>query len=161
MTVRRGKNLDIETVGIIEGLLDGWSGKLSWELLILAIAEHTGSTYTRQALHRHPRVLTAFQVRKTHLSRQKTESERTPESLSTQEVGVLLARTARLEAENARLQDQNDKLLAQFCIWAYNAHVRGIDKAALDSPLPEIDRELSFAEKKRRNKLAAKSKKSI
>lgn len=72
-----------------------------------------------------------------------------------------MERSERLKAENERLQVQNDTLLAQFCIWAYNAHVRGIDKAALDSPLPEIDRELSFAEKKRRAKQMAKGKKSI
>jgi hypothetical protein len=45
-----------------------------------------------------------------------------------------------LEAENQRLQTENDRLLEQFARWAFNAYVRGLGEAELNRPLPEIDR---------------------
>jgi hypothetical protein len=50
---------------------------------------------------------------------------------------------ARLVAENERLSDENNKLLIQFVMWAYNAQCRGLDLEALNTPLPPISRQRS------------------
>lgn len=46
----------------------------------------------------------------------------------------------RLEAETARLKDENNRLLVQFATWAFNAHTRGLDEVFLNRPLPRISR---------------------
>lgn len=47
---------------------------------------------------------------------------------------------SRLEAENQRLQAENEHLNEKFVIWAYNAYVRGLGEKELNRSLPEIDR---------------------
>ena len=60
----RARNLDDGAIATIVGILDGWTGKLSWELLIDAAERHTHARYTRQALHKHVRIKSAFSLRK-------------------------------------------------------------------------------------------------
>lgn len=140
--IKRAENLDAATIEQVVQVLDGWAGKLTWDALVTAVAERTGCTYTRQALHRHERIFKAFQIRKQNLSRSKPQ-QRAPESLSTAEVTTLMDRCARLDAENARLKAENERLLLQFDVWAYNAHTRGLDEDFLNRPLPAIDREVT------------------
>lgn len=142
MKIKRGKNLDDVGVEQIVQVLDGWSGKLTWDLLISAVAGRSGCKYTRQALHRHERISQAFQLRKQTLARSKPQ-ERSPESLSAADVSVLMDRCARLGAENIRLKAENERLLLQFAVWLYNAHTRGLDEDFLNRPLPNIDREVT------------------
>ena len=68
---RRSKNLgDAEIQQIVE-ILDGWSGKLTWDLLIDAIELRLCYRYTRQALHKHERIRQAFELKKKDLEDQK------------------------------------------------------------------------------------------
>jgi hypothetical protein len=60
----RARNLDDEDIADIVTILDGWSGPISWELLIEAIEQRKFACYTRQALHRHERIKHAFSMRK-------------------------------------------------------------------------------------------------
>ncbi|NIF56251.1 hypothetical protein [Burkholderia sp. Ax-1724] len=140
MTRLREKNLGDEVIETIVQVLDGWSGKLSWEALIDAIEKRTGLKYTRQALHRHERIRLAFTVRKKQLSRQPDEQSH--ETVSP-ELQAALQRIVRLEAENQRLAAENSSLLEQFARWAYNAQTRNLTKEILNSPLPAVDRERS------------------
>ncbi|WP_256587826.1 hypothetical protein [Pseudomonas sp. Irchel 3E13] len=117
-------------------ILDGWSGKLTWELLIQSVARRLRVTYTRQALHKHERIRRAFSLRKkTLLVSAEQKKAINPESQATNE------RIARLEGENQRLQMENDRLLEQFVRWAYNAYSRGLDEQFLSRPLPTINRQ--------------------
>jgi hypothetical protein len=137
MTVDRERNLDDEAISRIVAILDGWSGKLTWELLIDAIRRHLRADYTRQALHRHERIKQAFSHRKKSLSSQ-------PESKDFDgppELKASLERIVRLEGENERLKVENQRLLEQFACWAYNAHTRGLDHAFLSRPLPSVNRD--------------------
>lgn len=143
MKNRRAKNIDANIINCIVQILDGWTGKLSWDLLIGTIAQRTSCTYTRQALHRHEQILAAFQLRKEYLSDSRPDNQRAPESLTIPEVAVLMDRYARLQGENMRIKAENERLLAQFDIWAYNAHTRGLDEDFLNRPLPCIDREVT------------------
>jgi hypothetical protein len=134
MKQRRSRNLQAEDVQTIISLLDGWSGPLTWNLLIDAVYMRLHSKYTRQALNKHERIKIAFEVRKKNL-----HAREAPVRGSAQ-LQKALERIARLEAENQRLQRENDRLLEQFARWAFNAYVRGLGEAELNRPLPEIDR---------------------
>jgi len=54
------------------------------------------------------------------------------------EVAALIQKVRRVEAENERLNFENEVLLAQFARWAYNAHSKGVTKEILDKPLTPI-----------------------
>lgn len=133
MTRERAKNINDATVDVIKGILDGWSGKLSWELLIEAIEKRTRQAYTRQALHRHEQIHQAFNNRKKSLAEKVVNP--LPENMAP-ELKMALERLERLKAENQRLQAENDNLLEKFARWAYNAHLKGLRGEELDKPLP-------------------------
>ncbi len=138
MTRLRARNLDDDAIAAIAGILDGWGGKLSWELLIEAIERHTHARYTRQALHKHDRIKSAFSLRRKALAEARGDGGPSADS---PELQAALERIARLEAENARIEAENQRLLEQFACWAYNAHTRGLDHAFLSRPLPHVNRD--------------------
>lgn len=141
MAKRRAKNLNDADIETAVEILDGWTGKLTWDALIDAIENRTRARYTRQALHNHQRIKTAFQLSKERVSGTEKNKEDQPRKLSSAEVQVLQQRYARLEAENARLKAENEHLLEQFVVWAYNAHTRNLDKNFLSQPLPGVNRD--------------------
>lgn len=136
----RSKNLTERDIENVVRILDGWVGKLSWELLVGAIAKRSRSTYTRQALSNHKRIKDAFVLRKSKL---KLDSKSTAVKISSVEVEVLLARLARITGENQRLQMENNRLLEKFATWGYNAHCRGLNEDFLSQPLPAINRSVT------------------
>lgn len=136
--VRRGKNLTDDTIEQIVRLLDDWSGKLTWEALIDLIVTRLHCRYTRQALHKHERIRTAYALRKKTLG----DSDIAKSRRGSQQLGEdVMNRIVRLEAENQRLEAENQRLLEQFVVWAYNAHTRGLDKGFLSQPLPRVNRD--------------------
>lgn len=136
MAQKRAKNLEDSDIKKIVEILDGWSEKLTWELLIAAIELRMHSRYTRQALHKHERIRNAFELRKAGLADGdgKMRVTRSPE------LQKALERIARLETENRRLESENELLLEQFARWAYNAHTRGLDRKFLNQALPPVNR---------------------
>ena len=138
MAYERAQNLDADAIESIVSILDGWSGKLSWDLLIEAIARRRHVTYTRQALHNHERVRHAFGLRKKTLLEERL---RDPKKTTTPELQATFEAMALLKAENVRLKAENERLLGQFATWAYNAHQRGLDKDYLNRPLPRVNRD--------------------
>lgn len=136
MAQKRSKNLGDADIKEIVEILDGWTGKLTWELLIDAIELRMHNRYTRQALHKHERIRHAFDLLKKEFSGRDGEIKR----VGSPELQAALERIARLEAENRRLESENERLLEQFVRWAYNAHTRGLDHAFLNQPLPFVNR---------------------
>lgn len=133
----RAKNLSAADVETIVGILDGWSGKLTWDLLIQAIARRNRATYTRQALNNHERIKNAFALRKSALTGKPSSADKL---VGSPEFQAALERISRLEGENQRLRMENNSFMEKFATWAYNAHTRGLDEAFLSQPLPVIDR---------------------
>lgn len=133
---KRAKNLTDTDIKQIVELLDGWSNKLTWELLIDVVELRTHSRYTRQALHKHERIRNAFDLKKKGLSGVDGNAKRTV----TLEMQIALQQIERFKAENRRQASENDHLLEQFARWAYNAHARGLDKEFLNQPLPPVNR---------------------
>jgi hypothetical protein len=134
---RRARNLDDAAIGMVVGILDGWTGPLSWEALIDQIEMRLHARYTRQALHKHERIRQAVALRREALSGAPRPKRIVKGSLERQKDQE---RIARLTAENERLKTENNRLLEQFVRWLYNAHTRGLDEAFLNRPLPPIDR---------------------
>lgn len=136
MKQRRAKNLDDVGIKKIVEILDGWSEKLTWEMLIDAVELRLHNRYTRQTLHKHERIKNSFELRKAALAKGDEEVRivRSPE------LQKCLERIARLEAESKRLESENKLLLEQFARWAYNAHTRGLDFIFLNRSLPPVKR---------------------
>lgn len=132
----RSKNLNDQSIEAIVKILDGWSGKLTWDLLIEEIRKRLHQTYTRQALFAHDRIKSAFNLQKGRLPYVKEGSKKLyrPEDVAESE------RNARLMAENARLENENQRLLEQFNRWAYNAHTQGFSEEVLNKALPKVYR---------------------
>lgn len=136
MVQKRAKNLDDADIKQIVEILDGWSEKLTWDLLIDAIELRMHNHYTRQALHKHERIRNAFELRKKGVA----DGDGVIRRVQSLELQKALERIARLEVENKRLESENEQLLGQFVRWAYNAHTRGLDKNFLNQPLPPVNR---------------------
>lgn len=136
MSQRRAKNLDDADIKQIVEILDGWSKKLTWALLIDVIELRMHNRYTRQALHKHERIRNAFELRKAGLA----DGDGTLRVVRSPELQTALERIARLEIENKRLVTENELLLEQFARWAYNAHTRGLDSKFLNQALPSVNR---------------------
>jgi len=131
----RSENLTDELIEKIVKILDGWSGKLTWNKLIDEIEFRTKNKYTRQTLAKHQRIKDTYNLTKNRVS---TYIKELPNMSA--EVAALIQKIKRLEAENDRLNFENEILLAQFARWAYNAHSKGVTKEMLDKPLTPVDR---------------------
>jgi hypothetical protein len=130
------KQLSQSNIDLIIGLLDGWSTNLTWETLIDAIESRLHVRYSRQALDRHDRIKLAYTLRKEKLRNSPVKDS----DVKSVELRAALDRLQRLENENERLKAENNALLEQFALWAYNARTKGLDKNALNRPLPFVDR---------------------
>lgn len=131
------KHMTPKDIEALIRLLDVWEGKLTWETLCDEAAKFIGSRPTRQTLNAHERIKNAYLSRKMHLKAGLIPSKR-PASLD-----IAAQRIRRLEGENSRLKEENDRLLEQFVRWQYNAYKHGMSKAKLDAPLPPIERDSS------------------
>jgi hypothetical protein len=149
--MKRAPNLDAAAIKSVVEVLDGWAGKLTWELLIDAVESKIRVKYTRQALHNHVRIAQAFKLRKKGLAGAPDDE---PIARKTSvEMQTALARIARLEAENTRLSAENERLLIQFAVWMYNAECRGVSKEQLNASLPTAHRQPTvFGKRDRRSK---------
>lgn len=138
---QRAKNLTDADIEVIVGILDGWSDKLSWDELIDAITSRLKAKYTRQALNQHERIKQTFRLAKERLSGVERPRGKGLSGLNAVETQAFMERFKKLEGENARLRLENERLLEQFVVWAYNAHTRGLDREFLSRPLPRVDRD--------------------
>jgi len=131
----RSENLNDDRIEQIADILDGWSGKLTWNDLILEIKLHLKDTYVRQTLAKHTRIKSAYDSAK-----KRDSDDSNIKSTDSPEIKVLKQQIERLEAQNERLKKENQDLLSQFARWAYNTYAKGVTKEELDKPLPKVDR---------------------
>ena len=127
---------DIEVLVRVIGTL----AVASWDAVVRLARQRLGHAYSRQALSKHPRIRTALSARKEPLRRERPGRRPRPK---TDTEAALLERIDALEAEVARLKADNEAMMAQFAIWAYNTHVLGIPDHRLDAPLQMVDRDYS------------------
>ena len=134
---RRGPNLTDAAIETIVKILDGWTGPLSWSMLIDIIEERIYVRYTRQCLSKHRRIYNAYRIKKEGLREQPVGRKRAVSA----ELQAAIDTMARLESEVKRLRSENQGLLEQFAVWAYNARIRNVDEKVLNAPLPSISRD--------------------
>jgi hypothetical protein len=122
-------------VALAVRLLDGWTGKLTWErYLALLATELGGALYTKAGLRKQPRILNAWEMARRRLEG-SLEAVGAP-SNGDAAVAQLRDMVRRLRNENARLEQENQDLLERFQRWAHNAAIdKGMTSAQLDRPI--------------------------
>ncbi|EMB2852253.1 MULTISPECIES: hypothetical protein [Pseudomonas] len=113
-------------------MLDGWAGKLTWDLYLEALAVEVGHRYTKAAMLRHDRIKDAWDHAKERCRGTDEPSGKAPE------IALMDSRQRELEARVERLTRENNRLLEQFVRWAHNASRRGMSLEDLDRPLPYV-----------------------
>ncbi|WP_133987108.1 hypothetical protein [Pseudodesulfovibrio indicus] len=129
-------HLDEKLVNKIVYIIDEWTGKLTWPLIVEAVERSLGWRYSRQTLSKYSGIKDAYYRKKDQLSGEEFE----PVYYTPRQMKKVLDRLERLEKENSRMKKQIEILTGQLAQWAYNANVRGVTKADLDVPLPPVNR---------------------
>lgn len=142
MRKSRAPDLTEERVQAVLDTLDEWTGKLTWDLLIAAVAEKSGITYSRFTFAEYPAIANAFTLRKESVRGTLTGKPSTPRD---ERLQAALSQVHRYREKAERLQRQNDALLEQFVVWATNAERKGVTMSMLNAPLPKPDRQRSKA----------------
>ena len=113
-------------------MLDGWAGKLTWDLYLEALSVDIGHRYTKAAMLRHDRIKDAWDHAKERCRGVDEGSTQPPE------IALMNSRNRELEERVERLTRENNRLLEQFVRWAHNASRRGMSQEELDRPLPYV-----------------------
>lgn len=134
MRKNRAPDLTSAVLQQVLGALDGWKGKLTWDLLLDEVERLCGSRYSRFTFADYPEIANAFSLRKESLrgTLPRTRGEPKDERLR-----AALQRIDRLEAKAERLQAENDLFTEQFVTWALNAERKGVTMDMLNAPLPK------------------------
>jgi hypothetical protein len=128
-------------------LLDGWSGKLTWDRYLAVLKTEVGHLYTKPGLRKHARIVNAWDMAQKRLS----EGVRSVGARSNGDAAIAHARQtiASLRAENGRLKQENRDLLEQFLRWSYNAAARGLGPEILNRDIVGVEKEASRPRGKR------------
>lgn len=136
----RAPDLTSDRIALVLEMLDGWKGKLTWELLLGAFEASTGDRYSRFTFAEYEEITTAFSLRKEVLRGTLPRSRGAPRD---ERVRAALAQAERAKAKAERLEVENQLLVEQFVTWAINAERKGVTLDMLNAPLPKPPRERS------------------
>jgi len=140
MKKKRAPDLTEEIVSNILDAIDGWKGKLTWDLLIAAVEKTTGLEYSRFTLSAYPEIANAFTLRKEALRGTWTGERSAPRD---EKVRAALEQVERLQRSVQRLKSENMLLKEQFVTWALNAERKGVTMLMLSAPLLKPSRDQS------------------
>lgn len=140
MKKTRAPDLTTERIEVVLAALDSWKGKLTWDLLIAAVKESTGITYSRFTFSDYPEIANAFALKKDALRGTWSATPSTPRD---ERVRAALEQASRLQGKVDRLTQENRLLKEQFVTWALNAERKGVTIMMLNAPLPKPERERS------------------
>jgi nicotinamide mononucleotide adenylyltransferase len=127
-----GAHLTKHDIKSVVNLIDNWvvDEKFTWDSLCKTANKRLSVNATRQTLYSHKEIQSAFKIKKQMLRSDGAKDLKIPPSLN-----IAANRIKKLEAENARLKQERDDLLAQFVIWQYNAERKGISRKELSLDL--------------------------
>ncbi|MGI1678711.1 MAG: hypothetical protein K6L75_08275 [Cellvibrionaceae bacterium] len=127
-----GKRLTDSDIEKAVELLDGWSGKLTWDIYLSVLEADLGHRYTKAAMLRHDRIKSSWDAAKSRV--------RSIEG-GHGSVGLRQAnkRIHELNGRLERLTNENHQLLEQFVRWSHNAVLMGMKPEELDRPLPSAN----------------------
>lgn len=140
MKKTRAPNLTDERIQEVLAALDGWKGKLTWDLLIASVKDITGIAYSRFTFSEYPEIANAFALKKDALRGTWSGGTATPRD---ERVRAALDQVDRLKSKVDRLTQENQLLKEQFVTWAHNAEQKGVTIIMLNKPLPKPDRDRS------------------
>lgn len=126
---KRASNITPELGQRIVQLIDSFSEEISWGLVIAKIEKEIGQRYTEQGLRKHELIAQSYRVKKVLLAKQKELGGNKKYREATAK------RLLELEAENALLIEQNNRLIEKFVLWAHNAAANNITEAQLNESL--------------------------
>ena len=144
MKKTRAPDLTAERIQTVLETIDGWKGKLTWDLLIAAVEKATEIAYSRFTFAEYPEIANAFTLKKDAL-RGAWKGE--PTAPRDERVRAALEQAARLQAKVERLAQENMLLKEQFVTWAHNAERKGVTIMMLNAPLGKPQRERSKLDK--------------
>lgn len=136
----RAPDLTNERLQTVIDILDGWSGKLTWDLLLDAVQQTTGIRYSRFTFAEYPQVANAFALKKESL---RGTWKAPPSEPRDEKVRAALEQVERYKSKIQRLEQENQLLLEQFVTWAHNAERKGVTIMMLNAPLPKPPRDRS------------------
>lgn len=99
------KKFNKEDIEFVLDKINGWEGDLTWVSLCDSVEEHFGKKPTRQALSRHTVIAYAYQQKK------RIKAENVKHIKSPQSLAYASNKIRRLESENGRLLNDNNRLL--------------------------------------------------
>lgn len=112
-------------------LLEAWQGKLTWDKYLVVLSGQLGHKYSKMAMHKHPKVMVAWEAAKIRLQESGLGTVH-----GNQVLVLAKKRISELEARIKRLEGENQQLLEQFLRWSYNAKGKGMTPEDLDKELP-------------------------
>ncbi|MGO7297129.1 hypothetical protein ACC718_09950 [Rhizobium ruizarguesonis] len=133
--------LTYNEVDLVVGMLAGWKGRLTWELVVQRVEAILGRTFTRQGLDKNETISIAFGQAKDR--RRKQSKKEVEESDRPPELAAAERRVEVLRAEIAVLKAEQERFLEKFATWLYNARSRGVSEFDLNRQLPDVDRDKS------------------
>lgn len=140
MKKTRAPDVTDEMLSDLLNVLDEWSGKLTWDLLLDEIEKKVGHRYSRFTFADYPAIASAFSLKKQSLRGLTPSAPATPRD---EKVRAVLEQNDRLKEKNKRLEAQNNALLAQYITWATNAKLYGMTIEDLAKPLVKPTRDRS------------------
>lgn len=140
MRKSRAPALTQERIQVVIDTLDEWTGKLTWELLIAAVAKRAGITYSRFTFAEYPQIANAFDLKKKGV---RAALKGTPSTPRDERVRAAVEQVKRYQDKVKRLEMENELLLEQFVTWATNAERKGVTVAMLNAPLSKPPRDRS------------------
>lgn len=126
---KRASNITPELGQRIVQLIDSFAEEISWGLVIAKIEKEIGQRYTEQGLRKHELIAQSYRVKKVLLAKQKELGGNKKYRVATAK------RLLELEAENAILREQNNRLNEKFVLWAHNAAVNNLTEVQLNESL--------------------------
>lgn len=114
------KKFNKEDIEFVLDKINGWEGDLTWVSLCDSVEEHFGKKPTRQALSRHTVIAYAYQQKK------KSKGETVKHIKSAQSLAYASNKINKLEKENARLLNENNRLLVMVRDLQMVAYSKGL-----------------------------------
>lgn len=114
------KKFSSKDVEFILDRINSWEGDITWIGICDSLEEHFGKKPSRQALSRHAVIVYAYQQKK------KSKGEAVKHIKSPQSLAYASNKINKLEYENARLLNENNRLLVMVRDLLMVAYSKGI-----------------------------------
>lgn len=125
-----------EDVRLMVEMIRAWpkSEPFKWETICKGAESILGYEPSRQALHKKPALVNAYEVKKKHL---RSEADKLSKITRPRTTLDAMTRIAELQEENDQLKSEVQNMAEIANRFIYNATLWGLSRDKLMSPLPE------------------------